>query len=67
MISPEKAEEFSLGRIAKKEVPPEDKKPPITHTRGICFLKKRQTPGEDNARIFINGISQPWQVGGREI
>lgn len=39
-------------------MPPENKKPPVIHTRGIYSLKKGKTPGEDNACIFINGISQ---------
>lgn len=56
-----------MERIAKKGVPPEDKKPPIIHTRGICILKKEQTPGRIMLEFLSMEFHMPWQVGGREI
>lgn len=56
-----------MESIAKKGVPPEDKKPPIIQTRGICILKKEQTPGRITPEFLSMEFHMPWQVGGREI
>lgn len=43
------------------------KKPPIIQTRGICILKKEQTPGRITPEFLSMEFHMPWQVGGREI
>lgn len=59
VTSPVKAEESLHQReLQRRRGHQRIKKSPIINTRGICFLKKGQTPGENNAWIFINGISQ---------